>query len=164
MKYLSILMAAGIVSAGSLGLAAPVDLSKLPPPSTQQGVTYDKDIHPMLEASCIRCHGAQRPKAGLRLDSREGVLKGSKDGKVVTPGNSQKSQLVIAVAQLDPESAMPPKPKAHKRPEGMGMSTNAPAEHNMGQTPPPGGPGGPGGDPAHKMPPAKPLTAEQVGI
>ena len=167
MKYLSILMAAGIVSAGSLGLAGPVDLSKLPPPSTQQGVTYDKDIHPMLEASsCIRCHGPQKPKAGLRLDSREGVLKGSKDGKVVTPGNSEKSQLVVAVARLDPESAMPPKPKPpRKRPDGAGMSTNAPAEHSsMSQTPPAGGPGGPGGDPAHKMPPPKTLRPEQVGI
>jgi len=161
MKYLSILMVAGIVSAGSLALAAPVDLSKLPPPSMKQGVTYVNDIHPMLEASsCFRCHGPQRPKAGLRLDSREGVLKGSKDGKVVTPGKSEKSQLVIAVARLDPETAMPPKPKPpRKRLDGMGMSTNAPAEHAGG----PGGPDAPG-DPAHKMPPPKPLTPEQVGI
>jgi hypothetical protein len=79
---------------------------------------------------------------------------------VVTPGNSEKSQLVIAVARLDPETAMPPKPKpGRKRPDGMGMSTNAPAEHAG-----PGGPGGPEGDPAHKMPPPKPLTPEQVGI
>ncbi len=165
MKYLSILLAAGIVSAGGLALAAPVDLSKLPPPSSQQGVTYEKDIHPLLEASCVRCHGPQRPKAGLRLDSREGVLKGSKDGKVVKPGNSEKSQLVIAVAQLDPETAMPPKPRpgrGKKGPEGMSMSTNAPAEHGehaMGEAPG----GGPG--PGRKMgPPPKPLTPEQVGL
>jgi hypothetical protein len=167
MKYLSILLAAGVVSAGSLVFAGPVDLSKLPPPSTQQGVTYDKDIHPIFEASsCFRCHGPPRPKAGLRLDSLEGVLKGSKDGKVVKPGNSEKSQIVIAVARLDPESAMPPKPKPGRKrgPEGMGMSTNAPAEHaehgEMGEA---GGPGGPGG-PGQKGPPPKPLTPEQVGL
>jgi hypothetical protein len=37
------------------------------------------------------------------------VLKGGEDGKVITPGDSKKSHLVIAVAQLDPDTAMPPK-------------------------------------------------------
>src|ERR1017187_6082226 len=82
-----------------------VDLSKLPPASTQQGVTYAKDIKPIFEASsCTRGPGAERPKAGLRLDSLEGALKGSKEGKVSEPGKSEKSDLVIAVAQLDPRS------------------------------------------------------------
>ena len=61
-------------SAASL-LAAP-DLSKLPPASTKAGVTYDKDIRPLFEASCTRCHGAEKPKGGLRLDSAAAVLKG----------------------------------------------------------------------------------------
>src|SRR5579872_3013027 len=107
--------------------ATEVDLSKLPPPVDKTGVTYAKDIQPMLEASCTRCHGAERPKAGLRLDSLEGALKGSKDGKVIAPGNSKDSLLVVAVSQLDEEKAMPPKFK--------------PGRHG------PGGPGGPGGGP-----------------
>jgi len=45
---------------------ASVDLSKLPPVSKQENVTFDKDIKPLFEASCTRCHGADRPKAGLR--------------------------------------------------------------------------------------------------
>ena len=88
--------------------ATQIDLSKLPPPATQPGVTYVKEVRPLFEASCVRCHGAQRPKGGLRLDSVEGVLKGSKDGKVVTPGNSEKSKLVLAISQLDPECAIVP--------------------------------------------------------
>src|SRR6266404_3329833 len=102
-----VLLFAGLMVAVSPAPAAP-DLSKLPPAAKQEGVTYSKDIAPLFEASCIRCHGGQKPKAGLRLDSLEGVLKGSKEGKVVIPGKSEKSDLVIAVARLDPETAMPP--------------------------------------------------------
>src|SRR5262245_18775741 len=77
-------------------LAAEPDLSKLPPASKQTGVTYAKDIRPMFEVSCLRCHGDDKPKAGLRLGTLEDVLKGSKDEKVVVPGKSEKSLLVIA--------------------------------------------------------------------
>ena len=97
-------------SAGSV-LAADPDLSKLPPVSPRQDVTYEKDIRPIFEASCFRCHGDQgRPRGGLRLDTLEAVLKGSEDGKVLSRGHSDRSPLVIAVAQLDDETAMPPKP------------------------------------------------------
>src|SRR5262249_46600692 len=99
-----------------------VDLSKLPPASDKKGMTYAKEIQPLLQASCFRCHGQEKPKAGLRLDSLEGVLKGSKDGKVIQPGNSKESQLVLAVSQLDEDSAMPPKfkPRGHGGPGGPG--------------------------------------------
>ena len=101
-------------------LLAEVDLSKLPPVSDKTGVTYEKDIRPIFEASCFRCHGEERHRAELRLDSLAAALKGSEEGKVILPGKSKESPLVIAVSQLDDEKAMPPK-------RG------------------PGGPGGPGG-------------------
>jgi mono/diheme cytochrome c family protein len=148
--------------------AAPVDLSKLPPPSTQQGVTYEKDIKPIFDASCIRCHGNERPKAQLRLDSKEGALRGSKEGKVITPGNSEKSKLVIAVARLDEETAMPPKPRQGRGGRGPG---GAPGQGGPGA----GGPGNTAGAGAtHGTnqpfgrgpmgPPPKPLTSEQVSL
>jgi mono/diheme cytochrome c family protein len=157
MKISYTALMAAIVTAAAAS-APQIDLSKLPPPSTRQDVTYEKDIRPIFEGTCVRCHGPERPKAGLRLDSLEGVLKGSKEEKVVKPGNSEKSQLVIAVSQLDPETAMPPKPRPG-RPRGgapgarpWGDATNAPA-------------GGPPPNPKRpKGPPPKPLTAEQVGL
>lgn len=135
----------------SPGFAAGPDLSKLPPPAKQKGVTYAKEIRPILEASCFRCHGEERPKANLRLDSLEAVLKGGKSGKVIVPRKSDKSLLVIAVAQLDEDMSMPPKSKPGRSGPG------------------PGGPGGPGDRPAGGPgggfgPPPKPLTAEQVGL
>jgi hypothetical protein len=145
-----------------------IDVSKLPPAASQQGVTYDKDIQPLFKASCFRCHGAQRPKAGLRLDSVEGVLKGGHDGQVVVPGDSKKSLLVAAAARIDDKIAMPPK---HRPPPPGGAGGTPPPGPPPGDAPPPG-PGGPpdaGGPPApggpgRGGPPPKPLTAEQVGL
>jgi len=148
--------------------SAEVNLSMLPPPANRQGVTYSKDIKPLLEASCIRCHGSERPKAGLRLDSLDGALKGSKDGKIIVPGNSKESPIVLAVSQLDEETAMPPKfkpgrggPGGHGGPGGPG----GPPPARPGPDGPAAGPGGaPGGMHGGFGPPPKPLTAEQVSL
>jgi uncharacterized membrane protein len=89
--------------------APKVDLSKLPPPAAKKDVTFAKDIKPILEKSCTRCHGADKPKGDLRLDSLETAIKGSEHGKVIQPGKSAESKLVIAVAQVgDPDDHMPP--------------------------------------------------------
>jgi hypothetical protein len=153
---------ASTVTIGKAADLTKIDLSKLPPPATKQGLTYSTDIKPLLEASCTRCHGQDRPKAGLQLTSLDAILKGSKDGKVVVPGDSKKSILVIAAAQIDEETAMPP-----KRGPGRG-GPGGPGGPGGGR--PPGGPqggGGPGGGPGGPGgfgPPPKPLTAEQVGL
>src|SRR5438309_1388282 len=111
--------------------AAEQDLSKLPPVADKKGVTYATDIQPIFKASCINCHGGQREKGGLRLDTLEAGLKGGDDGEVITPGKSEKSDLVFAVARLDPKKAMPPM-------RGPGRGRGGPGG-------PGGGPGGPGG-------------------
>ena len=109
LKTSLVMIALGVSSAA---FAADVDTSKLPPASTKTGVTYATDIKPLFDASCIKCHGAQKPKAKLRLDNLEGALKGSENGKDVEPGNSAKSVLVLNVAHLgDEDDFMPPKNK-----------------------------------------------------
>ena len=86
-----------------------VDLSKIPPASSKTGVTYATDIKPILDKSCAKCHGAEKPKGRLRLDSLEGALKGGETGKVVLPGNSAGSVLVHNVAHAGhPDAYMPP--------------------------------------------------------
>src|SRR5262247_3597983 len=65
---------------------AKVDVSKIPPASTAQGVTYAKDVKPIFEKSCIKCHGAEKQKGKLRLDTVAAVLKGGEDGQVIQPG------------------------------------------------------------------------------
>src|SRR6266404_6027997 len=163
-----------LMAAGWSATAAEIDLSKLPAPAKKDGLTYAKDIRPMFEASCFRCHNGDKAKAGLHLDSLEGALKGSKDEKVIIPGKSKESPLVIAVAQLDEEKAMPPKFKPGRRgPGGGGGFGGGPGSPPPGGAPgagdPPGQngapPSGPGGGPHGGFgPPPKPLTAEQVGL
>ena len=104
-----ILTLCGIVSLTSVALAD-VDTSKLPAAATKQGVTYVGDIKAIFDKSCVKCHGAEKPKAKLRMDTLEGVLKGSADGKIIEVGNSIKSTLVHSIAQLgDEDHWMPPK-------------------------------------------------------
>ena len=94
---------------------APVDVSKLPPPSDKKGLTYANDIKPIFDNSCIKCHGAEKPKGKLRLDNLEGALKGGEDGKVIEPGKSAESVLVHNIAHIGDEDDYmpPPNNKAH---------------------------------------------------
>jgi mono/diheme cytochrome c family protein len=86
-----------------------VDPANLPPASAKTGVTYATDIKPIFDKACIRCHGAEKPKARLRLDGLEAALKGSEDGKVILSGNSADSKLVHCVAHAGkPDGFMPP--------------------------------------------------------
>ena len=133
-----------------------LDVSKLPPPAPVENVTYLKEIRPLLETSCFRCHGEKRKRGDLRLDSLEAALKGGESGKVIIPGESAKSPLVIAVARIDEGTAMPPMRKA-ERASGRGDAT--------GEKPPnPPGAGGPGPQGAPGAGPAKALTSEEVGL
>lgn len=112
-------MAALLTSLGAeKGKKAKVDLSKIPPASSRTGITYAQDIKPIFDKSCVRCHGEHKPKGHLRLDSLQGVLKGSEDGKVIVPGDGAGSVIVQNIAHVgDPDDYMPPpKNKAGIRP------------------------------------------------
>ena len=92
--------------------AADPDISKLPPASTKTGLTYDADIKPIFEKSCFKCHGAEKQKAKLRLDSLAATKKGGEDGDILSVGKSEKSRLVHSVARiLDEDENMPPEDK-----------------------------------------------------
>jgi hypothetical protein len=81
---------------------------------------------------------------------------------MVVPGDSAKSLLVAAAAQIDDKIAMPPKhrPGRPGGPGGPGAPPpgSTPDAGPPPNTPPPGGPGGP----HHR--PSKPLTPDQVGL
>lgn len=93
----------------TFGLTLAVSAADLPASSTKTGVTFATDIKPIFDASCIKCHTTgKKPKGGLALDTLDATLKGGKDGKVVTVGDSAKSDLVLAVAHVgDPDDFMP---------------------------------------------------------
>jgi mono/diheme cytochrome c family protein len=55
--------------------------------------TFSKVIGPLLANRCTSCHGPDRQKKGLRLDSAEGVKKGSESGAVFVAGDPAKSEI-----------------------------------------------------------------------
>ena len=73
-------------------------------------VFFESKVRPLLIAKCHECHGPSVSEAGLRLDSRQGLLLGSDTGAVVIPGNAKNSKLVAAVKHTD-NLAMPPDTK-----------------------------------------------------
>jgi hypothetical protein len=92
-------------------LAADVDVSKLPPASSKKDLTYAKDIKPIFEKTCFKCHGEEKQKGKLRLDSLAAVKKGGEDGEVIIVGKSEKSMLIHSVSGVDPDEIMPPEGK-----------------------------------------------------
>jgi len=109
-KHLAVTLAATFVLTAVVSAEDATPTATLPPAASKTGVTYATDIKPIFEASCVKCHSGDRPKARLSLDTLEGVLKGTKQGKIVTAGDSANSLIVKAVAHMtkDPDGWMPP--------------------------------------------------------
>jgi hypothetical protein len=87
--------------------AAEIRGVRLPPPASVR-VDFDRDIRPIFETSCLRCHGPERPKSHFRLDDRAAALKGGREGVDIIPGDSGKSPLIRYVAMADDVIQMPP--------------------------------------------------------
>jgi len=92
-----------LLSCVSLLAAEPLE------PSPAQREFFEKEVRPVLVEHCISCHGPKKQKSGLRLDSRELVLKGGEIGPVVVPGNPAASRLILAInhAKQKDVEAMP---------------------------------------------------------
>ena len=72
-------------------------------------VSFEKGVQPILEAHCYACHGPDKQKSGLRLDSPEGILRGGESGEpVFLAGDSAKSHLIKLVTGANPDEVMPP--------------------------------------------------------
>jgi cytochrome c553 len=70
-------------------------------------VHFEKNIRPVLVTSCLKCHGPEKQKGGLRLDSLNAILKGGETGPALEPGRPEKSLILSALRYEDLE--MPPK-------------------------------------------------------
>ncbi|HEY3762700.1 MAG TPA: c-type cytochrome domain-containing protein [Verrucomicrobiae bacterium] len=82
------------------------------PPVAAVKIDFDRDIHPIFQESCLRCHGPQKPRSGFRLDYRPSALAGGdNDTNDIVPGDSAKSLLIAYVARQVPDMEMPPNGK-----------------------------------------------------
>ena len=81
-------------------------------------ITFNDHIKPIFDEKCVSCHGAEKQKKGLRLDSEVAILKGSTEGLIVNIGHPQDSRLFTVVnLPRDSEEFMPKKGPAMTRQE-----------------------------------------------
>ena len=83
------------------------------PPFWGKGaIDFGKDIQPILEANCSKCHGPEKQKAKMRLDTPAFIRKGGDSGEpLFVAGKRGESFIYHLVSRSDPEEAMPPKAK-----------------------------------------------------
>jgi mono/diheme cytochrome c family protein len=81
-----------------------------PAPSADQVRFFELKVRPLLVENCVKCHGPDKQKSGLRLDSRAAALAGGEQGAAVVPGKPDESLLVTAVRHED-MLKMPPSKK-----------------------------------------------------
>ena len=93
------LFAVGVVLSMTLAVGGAVILAGRPSPACAANavVSFNDDILPIFKGRCVDCHqsgGVGYEKSGLDLRTYAGVMKGTKFGSMVTPGNPDTSNLV----------------------------------------------------------------------
>ena len=103
-------LAASAVAGAGLSVAAPsAEAIAQLPPAVDRTVEFRKDVQPILEASCVKCHGRGKAKGDWKLDTREAFLQPGESGPAVIVGDSARSHLIHLVAGTDPDEIMPQK-------------------------------------------------------
>src|ERR1051326_2039616 len=122
MKRLLPILAVILFCPGSVDLSAAItpEQAKALPPAAGRKVDFAREIKPIFESSCIKCHGRGRVKGGLSIETRDTLLKGGDSGPAIVPGKSDQSHLIELVVGLDPDSVMPQKGK-RLTPEQVGL-------------------------------------------
>lgn len=113
-KRVTLLLAVGMLALSACQpatTAAPTQPAATPLPPAGQTVwtgDYATHIQPVFDQHCVSCHGATKAENGLRLDSYDGVMKGTQFGRIVTPGQPANSALVSVLrGTADPSIQMP---------------------------------------------------------
>jgi len=109
MSALPLLAMASLSICGLAAFAVSSSRAQDAVPAPSSPAYYEMQVKPIFAGSCYKCH-TERMAGGLRLDSREAMLKGGDSGAVIVPGDPSKSLLVEAVHQSG-DLKMPPKGK-----------------------------------------------------
>jgi mono/diheme cytochrome c family protein len=84
---------------------------KAAPPSPEAMRFFESKVRPLLVENCYKCHGPDKQKGELRVDSRTALLEGGDQGPAIVPGQPDKSLLVKAVRHESADLKMPPSKK-----------------------------------------------------
>ena len=79
---------------------------------------YARHIYPIFDGNCIACHGEQKVKGGLRMDTYDRLMRGGKEGAVIIPGKPERSILLERITlPTDHKKFMPSEGKPPLKPE-----------------------------------------------
>lgn len=95
-----------LMSVLALWLSTPVS----PALAQSESEFFEKQVRPVLIEHCVACHGPRKQEAGLRLDSGEGLRRGSDSGPILVLGKPEESLLIEAI-RFAGDTKMPPKGK-----------------------------------------------------
>lgn len=98
---LFVLAAAGWLSFGSGALCTQA--------ADDSAEFFEKRVRPVLMDQCFKCHGGEKTKAGLKMDSRASLLKGGTTGPAIVSGNPKQSLLIQSIRYEHEDYQMPPK-------------------------------------------------------
>jgi mono/diheme cytochrome c family protein len=70
-------------------------------------VSFEHEVAPILNESCVRCHGADQASANLRMDTFNGLAKGGRSGVPVAPGVPGRSGIMLRIASPNDQDRMP---------------------------------------------------------
>jgi hypothetical protein len=68
--------------------------SSVAAPSVKAEVSYAKDVQPILESRCAKCHMGEFVSEDLHMDTYESLMQGSDNGSVIVPGDAGESLLI----------------------------------------------------------------------
>ena len=103
-RCLAVMLAVAVsLAARSLSSASETD--------AQSTAFFENQIRPLLVRRCLRCHGGEKTRRGLRVDSRQALVNGGKSGAAVLPGRPDDSLLIQAVRYVQGGPQMPPSGK-----------------------------------------------------
>jgi Protein of unknown function (DUF1553)/Protein of unknown function (DUF1549)/Planctomycete cytochrome C len=92
----------------SIGLLVSLFLLRSAAGDDSRETFFELKVRPVLAMKCLPCHGGKKTNSGLRVDSREALLRGGDRGPAIVPGKPAKSLLIQAVRQIDDDLKMPP--------------------------------------------------------
>ena len=95
--------------AAGLDLSAGETQESQPPPPATNIIGFDRDVRPILESNCLRCHGPEKPRSHFQLINREAALLGGDENtNDIVPGDGSRSMLIKYVSRQVPDLEMPP--------------------------------------------------------
>ncbi len=90
------------------------------------GVSFAKNVFPILQRRCVKCHGGEKTGAGLVLKTFADILAGSENGPVITPGKSADSLLIEMISTGKMPKKEPPLLPAEIRTITLWVNAGAP--------------------------------------